>query len=182
MIVQYLNTLGCHVTAVCSGKNAALVRSKGADEVVDYTTQNFADQAEKSGALYDRVFDCVGGRDIERDGFRVLKRTGIFETVVGPMRYIGERKLSWLAFSRVMGYILMRMFVTLFRGPRYRFGEKFPRLTIKAALEQAVKHDLRMPIERTIPFRLVDVIDAVRMLTTHRAKGRIVIDFEEVID
>lgn len=182
MIVQYLKTLGCHVTAVCSGKNAALVRSKGADEVVDYTTQNFADQAEESGELYDCIFDCVGGRDIERDGFRVLKRTGIYETVVGPMQYIGERKLSWFEFSKVMGYILMRIFLTLFRGPRYRFGEKFPRLSIKVALEQAVKHNLRMPVERTIPFHLEDVTKAVQLLTTHRAKGRIVIDFDMPCD
>lgn len=163
---------------MCSGKNAALVHSKGADAIIDYTKQNFADQAEGSGIFYDRVFDCVGGRNIERDGFRVLKRTGVYETVVGPMQYIGERKLYWFAFSKVMFYILMRLFVTLFHGPRYRFGEKYPRLTIKAALEQAVKHQLRMPVERTIPFQIDAVADAVRLLTTHRARGRIVIDFD----
>ena len=40
MVLQYLKTLGCKVTAVCSGKNAELVRRKGADTVVDYNNNN----------------------------------------------------------------------------------------------------------------------------------------------
>lgn len=178
MIVQYLKAMDCSVTAVCSGKNETLVREKGADAVIDYTQKNFGVLAEETGERYDRVFDCVGGRDIERDAFRALKKSGVFETVVGPMQYIGERKLSWFEFSKVMGHILKRMAITYLNGPRYIFGEKFPRLTINEAFEQAEKHNLHMPIERAIPFQVEAVANAVRLLTTHRAKGRIVIDFD----
>lgn len=177
MIVQYLKVLGCHVTAVCSGRNDAFVRSKGAEEVVDYTAENFAEKALAKGKQYDVVFDCIGGRDIERDAFRVLKRSGVFETVVGPVRYIGERKLSWIEFAKVMGHILCRMATTRLRGPRYMFGEKFPKVTIQTALSTAVQNKIFMPVERVIPFGVAEVADAVRLLTTHRAKGRIVIDF-----
>ena len=180
MIVQYLNALGCHVTGVCSSRNTELVLARGADAVIDYTIFNFADHAKLTGEYYDCVFDCIGGRQIERDGFRALKRSGIFETVVGPMQYIGERKLSWWEFSGVMGHIVWRMFVTLFRGPRYRFGEKYPRFCIQAALEQAVMHQLRMPIERTIPFELGAIKQAINLLLTHRSRGRIVINFDQV--
>ncbi|MBL4906168.1 MAG: NADP-dependent oxidoreductase [Sneathiella sp.] len=178
MLVQYLKTMGCTVTAVCSGKNEAFVKNKGADTAIDYSQQNFADHALSTGILYDRIFDCVGGRHIERDSFRVLKRTGVYETVVGPVQYIGEHKLSWFEFSKVMRYILRRLFVTLFHGPRYMFGEKFPRLVIKDALNRAEKYHLRMPLEKTVPFEIEAVAEAVKLLMTHRAKGRIVINFD----
>ena len=178
MIVQYLKTLGCQVAAVCSGKNAKLVLDKGADAVIDYTLENFASQANDSGMFYDCIFDCVGGRDIERDGFHALKRTGTYVTVVGPVQYIGERKLSWFAVSKVITYVLMRMLVTFFRRPRYIFSAKYPHLSIQAALKQAVKYQLRMPVERIIPFQADAIVDAARLLTTHRARGRIVIDFD----
>ncbi|MEH6625241.1 MAG: zinc-binding dehydrogenase [Motiliproteus sp.] len=182
MVLQYLRSLGCKVTAVCSGKNAEFVGSKGADTLVDYTGQNFADEAKRFGISYDCVFDCVGGRDIERDGFKVLKQNGVYVTVVGPMRYIGEHKLSWYSLLKVVGYVLKRMLITLFRGPRYRFVGSLPRNSINAALDQAVSHGLRMPIERTIPFQIDAVKSAMRLLTTHRAKGRIVIDFDRLGD
>jgi len=44
-------------------------------------------------------------------------------------------------------------------------------------MSQVVKHDIRMPVQNVIPSELEPVVDAVRLLVTHRAKGRIVIDF-----
>jgi hypothetical protein len=50
-------------------------------------------------------------------------------------------------------------------------------MVIKDAMEQLLARDIRMPIYKTIPLELNAVTDAVRLLTTHRSKGRIVIDF-----
>lgn len=55
--VQLARHLGAEVTAVCSGRNAELVRSLGAHHVVDYTTGSIAPE----GAVYDVIFDTVGG-------------------------------------------------------------------------------------------------------------------------
>jgi NADPH:quinone reductase-like Zn-dependent oxidoreductase len=55
--VQYAKHLGAHVTAVCSGRNAELVISLGADEVLDYTTV----AAPPEGVEYNFVMDSVGG-------------------------------------------------------------------------------------------------------------------------
>lgn len=178
MIVQYLHILGCHVTGVCSSRNADMVLHRGADAVVDYAVENFVDRAQLYDEYYDTVFDCIGGLQIEKDGFRALKRTGIFETVVGPVQHIGETKLSRWDFAKVVTHVLSRMFFTLFRGPRYRFGAKYPRYCIQAALEQAVNHQLRMPVERTIPFQLDAITTAIELLLSHRSRGRIVIDFD----
>lgn len=177
MILQFLKSLDCHVTAVCSGASASFVRDRGADAVVDYTTHDFGPHLRDSGRLQDVVFDCVGGRDVEASAFLALRPTGLFATVVGPQQYIGEEKLSWWKFGKVMAYIGYRMVSTLLRGPRYIFGEKYPRLVIESAMQELVGHGIRMPIQDVIPFELASVVSAVDLLTTHRAKGRIVIDF-----
>lgn len=178
MILQYLKSRGCHVTAVCSGRNETLVRQLGADEFVDYTKNDFSDSADSGGQKFDAVFDSVGGREIEDRAFQALEKSGVFVTVVGPMKYIGEEKLSWLAFLKVMLHIGWRIVETrLNGGPRYTFAAKYPKLVIKEAFEQLVVHDIRMPIHRVIPFEPDAIVDAVRLLTSHRTKGRLVVNF-----
>lgn len=178
MIVQFLKSMNCHVTAVCSGPSADHARQYGANLCVDYTQDDFAEAARAAGISYDTVFDCVGGRDIEASAFRCLKPTGVFETVVGPMKYIGEKRLSWPEFIKVMGHICWRMASTrVFGGPRYTFGEKYPRLVIADAVKALVAHNIRMPIEQHVPFEIEAIQGAVRALSSHRAKGRMIIDF-----
>ncbi len=58
--VQIAKALGAHVTAVCSTRNVALVRSLGADEVIDYTNSDFTD----GGARFDVMLDLVGNRSL----------------------------------------------------------------------------------------------------------------------
>lgn len=69
--VQLAKSLGAHVTAVCSGSSAELVKSLGADEVVDYTKENFANKKQS----YDLVMDAVNAAKIS-DCISVLKPKG----------------------------------------------------------------------------------------------------------
>lgn len=178
MIMQFLKSLGCHVTAVCSGASASFSRAYGADAHVDYTQVDFADHATSHGIEYDLVFDCVGGREVEASAYRSLKKSGAFLTVVGPKQYIGQEKLSWPAITRVLGHIALRFAITrLNGGPKYFFGEKYPRLVVADAMAQLLKHNIRMPVPETIPFANDAVKTAVEKLLTHREKGRTVIDF-----
>jgi NADPH:quinone reductase-like Zn-dependent oxidoreductase len=73
--VQVSKYLGKHVTAVCNTKNVELVRSLGADEVVDYLRDDFT----KNGETYDVVFDAVGKLSFRRCR-RSLKSGGIYIT------------------------------------------------------------------------------------------------------
>jgi NADPH:quinone reductase-like Zn-dependent oxidoreductase len=79
LAIQLAKSRGAHVIATTSGKNRALVESLGADEVIDYKTQNFA---EILGDI-DVVFDTLGG-DIQESSWSVLKKGGILVSIVNP--------------------------------------------------------------------------------------------------
>jgi NADPH:quinone reductase-like Zn-dependent oxidoreductase len=70
---------GAEVTGVCSTSSLELVRSLGADQVIDYTQEDFT----QSGEIYDVVFDAVGKISSSR-GKNALKNNGIYLTVKSP--------------------------------------------------------------------------------------------------
>lgn len=76
--VLLAKAFGAEVTAVCSGANAELVKSLGADKVVDYTREDFTGTRER----YDVVFDAVG-RTTKSAGRKVLAKDGQYITVEG---------------------------------------------------------------------------------------------------
>jgi len=178
MAVQYLKSLGAHVTGVCSGKNAEMVLSYGADNVVDYTKEDFGELAAKNKQFFDTVFDFVGGLDGEKSGFLALKKSGRYITVTGPEMFVGEKKLSWAKVIKIFYHVAYKSLAGRLSGPRYIFGEMNPSKTIHPAMTQAVKHNIKMPISQVIPFEINAVKEALNLLLSHRTKGRIVIDME----
>ncbi len=100
--MQLAKELGAHVTAVCNTKNVELVRSLGADEVVDYLQEDFT----KNGQTYDAIIDAVGKYAFHW-GRRALKRGGVYvETDLGPYkletiamaigtRWFGDKRLKF---------------------------------------------------------------------------------------
>ena len=82
--MQLAKHFGADVTAVCNTKNVDLVRSLGADEVIDYTQEDFT----RNGETYDVVFDAVGKHSFRRCR-RSLKPGGSFiETDLGYMWHV----------------------------------------------------------------------------------------------
>jgi NADPH:quinone reductase-like Zn-dependent oxidoreductase len=77
--IQLAKSRGAHVSVTTSAKNRALVESLGADEVIDYKTQNFAEILSD----IDVVFDTLGG-DIQESSWSVLKKDGILVSIVKP--------------------------------------------------------------------------------------------------
>lgn len=89
--VQIAKSFGLEVTGVCSTKNLDLVRSIGADDVIDYTVE---DMAQRPGR-YDMVFDCVGNRSLS-DWRKIMNRNATMIAIgakpggklIGPLPYI----------------------------------------------------------------------------------------------
>ena len=152
--VQIAKASGAHVTAVCNTKNVELVRSLGADEVVDYTKEDFT----KNGETYDVVFDAVGKHSFRRCRGS-LKPHGLYiETDLGYMWHVPLLALAtrWIGDKRVTLPI-----------PKY---SKQDVLFVKQLIE-AEKY--RPVIDRTYP--LEDVIEATRYVETGQKTGNVVL-------
>ena len=74
--VQIAKSFGAEVTGVCSTTNVELVKSLGADQVIDYTKEDFT----KTGQTYDVIFDAVGKSSSSRSK-RALKEEGVYLSV-----------------------------------------------------------------------------------------------------
>jgi NADPH:quinone reductase-like Zn-dependent oxidoreductase len=81
--VQIARAFGAHVTGVCSRRNVDLVRSLGADQVIDYTR----DDVTRTGQHYDLILDAAAYRSVLAYG-RALRPTGRYVMVGGSTRHI----------------------------------------------------------------------------------------------
>ena len=88
--VQIAKALGAEVTGVCSTRNVEMVRSIGADHVVDYTKEDFT----KGGQKYDLILDNVGNRPLS-EVRRVMTPKGISVIIGGPSddNWLGPMKV-----------------------------------------------------------------------------------------
>ena len=96
--VQIAKSLGADVTGVCSTRNVEMVRSIGADRVIDYTRDDFTQGTQR----YDLILDCAGNHSLP-ELRRALNRTGTCVIVGGPIgNWIGPviDVLKVLAYSR----------------------------------------------------------------------------------
>jgi NADPH2:quinone reductase len=150
--VQLAKHFGAHVTAVCNTRNVELVRSLGADEVIDYLQEDFT----KNGETYDVIFDAVG-----KHSFRRCKRSLNPGGVYLPTDGLRNVPL-WLLHKRV--------------GDRKVLFELPPRmrkedvLFLKGLIEAGA---YRVVIDRAYP--LEDVIEAYRYVDTQQKVGNVVL-------
>jgi NADPH:quinone reductase-like Zn-dependent oxidoreductase len=152
--VQLARHFGAQVTAVCRTKNVGLIRSLGADEVIDYTQEDFT----KNGRRYDVIFDSVGKHSFRRSR-RSLKRGGTFiETDLGFMWHVPLLLLA----TRWIGSRNLKMGIA-----RY---QKKDLLFLKDLIEAG---EYRAVIDRTYP--LEEVIEATRYVETEQKTGNVVL-------
>jgi NADPH:quinone reductase-like Zn-dependent oxidoreductase len=163
--VQIAKTLGADVTGVCSGRNVDLVRSIGADHVIDYTKEDFT----KSNERYDVILDNVGTQPLS--GFRrVLKPKGICVMIGGG----GPNEGNWVGpMSRPIKAKLMSPFIDQKMGMMMAQGNKAD-LNILADLMQSGK--VTPVIDRTYP--LSEIREAIRYLEQGHARGKVIISVE----
>ena len=174
IVVQVLARQGLHVTGVCSGSNSGLVLSLGAEKIIDYTQGSFDDQF--GGGQMDIVIDCVGGRDVEARGMRILNKTGRFITLCGPEKYVGERRVGKIGVAAMLAYVFWRSFITKLSGPRYIMAG------IGSSLEPLqnliLNKNIKPPIDRRLPFSEAAVREGITHIASHRAKGKIIIEMQ----
>ena len=153
--VQLTKHYGARVTAVCNTKNVELVRSLGADEVLDYTRgEDFA----KTGKKYDVVVDAVG-KDSFRHSRRALKPHGVYLPTDGLVNVVYWQWTKRFSDQKV-----------LFEIPRYK---KEYLVLLKELVEAG---EYTPVIDRSYPFE--DVIEASRYVETQQKTGNVVLTLE----
>ncbi len=161
LAVQIAKGSGATVTAVCSTSKADLVRSIGADDVIDYTREDFADGSRR----WDLIIDTAGRRPLSQLR-RALTPKGTL-VIVG-----GDGGGRWTGgFFRG---VLRAPVVSLFVGQRMRgLATKIKHDDLVALSELIEAGTLTPVVDRTYP--LIEAPDAIRYLAEGHAAGKIVI-------
>jgi NADPH:quinone reductase-like Zn-dependent oxidoreductase len=163
LAVQIAKSFGAHVTGVCSTRNVDLVRSIGADRVIDYTQQDFT----TSGPSYDIILDCVGNHSLSACR-RILNPQGSYIEIAGSADRWMFGGLARMFAMPVLSWFVSQTLVTLLAR---RSKED---LTTMRELMQAGK--VTPVIDRSYP--LSQVPEAIRYLEEGHARGKVVITFE----
>jgi NADPH:quinone reductase-like Zn-dependent oxidoreductase len=145
--VQLAKMAGAHVIGTCSASNIGLVKSLGADEVIDYRSEDFSTQLKN----IDVVFDTIGG-ETQLKSFKVLKKGGTLVSAVGINNSAEAEKYG----IKTIGFSM---------------------ITCGARLEEIAglidKGLLKVIIDRTFP--LAEVREAHKLSESRHAKGKIIL-------
>jgi NADPH:quinone reductase-like Zn-dependent oxidoreductase len=153
--VQLAKTYGAEVTGVCSTTNVEMVRSLGADRVIDYRKEDFT----KRGETYDVILDVVGKTSFSRCK-NSLKKDGLY-----------------LATLPTIAIILQTVWTSVIGGKKVKFGDalgKAENLVFLSELAEAGK--LRAVIDRRYP--LEETAEAFRYVEKGHKKGNVVLTVE----
>jgi len=152
--VQIAKSLGAEVTGVCSAANAELVRSLGADHVVDYTSEDFT----QNGQAYDLILDNIASRTFAE-----------YRRALAP-----DGKLIPNSGNAGIGYVIKAYVRSVYahqqRPPFLSMPTQADLLTLKGMLEDG---RLKPVIGATFP--LADTAEAFRVIATGHARGKMVI-------
>jgi NADPH:quinone reductase-like Zn-dependent oxidoreductase len=141
-----------HVTAVCNGRNVELVRSLGADEVVDYEKEDFTRRGER----YDVVLDAVGKHSFVRSRRALNPQGGL---------YVATDRLYNLPLALLTRWSKRKIVFAIEPTP--------PRENIVLLKELIEDGRYRPVVDRTYP--LEDVVDATRYVDSWQKTGNVVL-------
>ncbi|MGO4807519.1 NADP-dependent oxidoreductase [Arthrobacter sp. 2MCAF15] len=172
LAIQLAKYFGVEVTTTASVRGEALVRRLGADRVVDYTRENFAEVLHD----FDAVLDLVGGTTL-RDSFRILRPGGRVVSIAGvpeprtATKDLGSPPLITAAFW-LMSMGIRRRARRAKAGYRYLFmhpsGDDLR--TLAALVDGG---HVQSVVDRTYPFE--EIAEAFAALEQGHAKGKIVV-------
>jgi NADPH:quinone reductase-like Zn-dependent oxidoreductase len=169
-MIQVAKHLGAYVATTANAKDVDKVHDLGADEVIDYSTQDFSETLSD----YDVVIDSLGGATLDKS-LTVLKRGGLAISVVGPPDPSFATQLRRPLFRPVMS-ILSRAVRRKAKKLGVRYAFMFMQASgaqLKTLAELYDTGAVRPVVDRTFPFQ--DTLDAMAYVEQGRAKGKIVI-------
>jgi len=156
--VQIAKSFGTEVTGVCSTRNLDMVRSIGADHVIDYTREDFT----KNGQRYDQIYDAVGNRSVS-DYKRALRHQGIC-VIAG-----------FSTLSRLFEHVVLGSLLSTTGNKRIGLmGLAKPNQKDLVFVKELLESGKVVPvIDRRYP--LSETAEAIRYLEGRHARGKVII-------
>jgi NADPH:quinone reductase-like Zn-dependent oxidoreductase len=156
--VQIAKALGAQVTGVCSGKNMEMVRSIGADHVIDYTKENFW----QNGKEYDLIIDNAAFHSI-RKPLRVLRAAGVYVGVGGSS-----------STASVLQSLILDPLIAKMKGRKAVTFMANVNEADLAFMKELLENGKVVPlIDRKYP--LTETAQAIRYVEEGHARGKVVI-------
>ncbi len=158
--VQIGRSFGAEVTGVCSGRNVEMVRTLGANHVIDYTREDFA----RSSQRYDAILECVGNHSYS-ESRPVLNKGGVYVGIGG-----GPHTKSMALLAGMIRNIVLSWFAS----------EKMAGILAKSNtadlnLLAGLMTDGRITPVIDLQYKLTEVPEALRYLEAGHARGKVVI-------
>jgi NADPH:quinone reductase-like Zn-dependent oxidoreductase len=170
--IQLAKWLGAHVTTTASSRGEALVRALGADDVIDYTSQDISDVKDR----FDAGFDLIGGKTLDQM-FEIMKpNTKIVSVAALPEPQTAIKDLDGRRFLAVLFWIISSKIRSRARRAKvgYRFLFMHPSGTELAELGELIAQaKLKVIVDRTFPFEKMP--EALAYVESGRAKGKVVV-------
>jgi NADPH:quinone reductase-like Zn-dependent oxidoreductase len=165
LALQIAKAYGAHVTAVDGTSKLSMLRALGADEVMDYTQEDFT----RGGARYDLIFDVPGNHPFSACR-RALQPEGRY-VLIGHEKFGASGKRVLGLIPHFLGLIFLSRFVKQLRGPRVPRPTRSEAMTILSELLAAGK--ITPVIDRTYP--LSAARDALRHFIEDETHGKVII-------
>jgi NADPH:quinone reductase-like Zn-dependent oxidoreductase len=154
--LQLAKYFGAEVTGVCSTTNLEMVKSLGADKVIDYTQEDFTE----NGQTYDVIFDTVGKSSFSRSK-NSLKHRGIYLTTVPTL-----------------AIILQKLWTSMVGSKKVIFGSSKERAEDLIFIKELIEAEkLKSVIDRSYPME--QIVETHRYVDKGHKKGNVVITVQE---
>lgn len=175
LAIQLAKLAGAYVATTTSEKNRALVKSLGADEVIDYRSENFAEKLKD----YDFVFDTMGG-DILKDAFKIVKPGGKVVTLSGTPNYAFAKNYNLPLWKQIALGIASYPITKLAKKTAVSYDFLFmrPDGNQLAVLTKLIEAKQLQPIIDSV-ISLTEIQKAVAHSASGRAKGKIILAVDE---
>ena len=160
--VQIAKSLGAEVTGVCSTRNVELVRSLGADHVIDYTKDDFT----RGGRQYDVILDNVANHSVHA-ARRALKPQGTYIVIGGG----GPEANPWFGpFAAPIEAMVLSWFVDQDLAMFISSARREDLETLAGLMQSGT---VKPVVDRT--YSLAEAVEAMRYLETGRARGKVIV-------
>ena len=171
--IQWARALGMKVVTTCGPTNVEWVKELGADQVVDYTREDYRVCVDPVDIAYDTL-----GFDHEDGTANLVKQGGKYVSIVHQLMPYTDKHGLVVGGGRAIGRLLRKKFLNRLKGRSFDWSVCQPsEKGLAQAMELVEAGSVRAVIDRLLP--MTDIVEGYKQLATGRTKGKIVLEWTD---